>query len=228
MRLHGELRRFIPEGERALPFKGEPSLKHVLEGAGVPHPEVDWLLVDGSAASLDWPARGGATVDAGSARRALPAGEPWRFLLDCHLGRLAKHLRLLGFDTMFETHSPDDWLARVSAEEGRWLLTRDKALLFRSIIRRGYFVRSSRPREQLAEVLARHDCGPSARPLSRCLACNIELAPETLEKGLSEAPPKTRRWCREYFRCPACRRLYWKGSHYDKLLALVGAHLDSR
>lgn len=228
LRLHGELRFFIPEVERTLAFKGEPSLKHLLEGAGVPHPEIDWLRVDGFPVPLDSPARPGSIVEAGSALRSQPQGEPWRFILDCHLGRLAKHLRLLGFDTRFQTHSPDEWLARVSADEGRWLLTRDRALLFRAIIRRGYLVRSPAPREQLSAVLARHSCAASARPLSRCLVCNAGLTSESLETGLAEAPPKTRLWCREFHRCPACRKLYWKGSHYDRLMALVEAQLDIR
>lgn len=223
LRLHGELRFFNPRAGRTLAFQGGPSLKHLLEGAGVPHPEIDWLRVDGLAASLDSPARAGTLVEAGSVVRVQPAGEPWRFVLDCHLGRLAKHLRLLGFDTRFQTDSPDGWLARISAEEDRWLLTRDRALLFRSIVRRGYLVRSPTPREQLAAVLARHACAASAQPLSRCLACNEPLVPERLESGLAEAPPKTRLWCREFRRCPACRKLFWKGAHFDRLMALVAA-----
>jgi uncharacterized protein with PIN domain len=225
LRLHGGLRFFSSEAERLLAFSGSPSLKHLLEGAGIPHPEVDWLRIDGFPAPLDISAREGMVVDAGTSVRAQAGGEPWRFVLDCHLGRLAKHLRLMGFDTLYSTHTPDGWLAAVSAGEQRWLLTRDKALLFRSIIERGCLIRTPQPRAQLAQVLDRHDCMGSAAPMSRCLVCNTALQPAPLEEALSEAPPKTRVWCREFYRCPGCLRLYWKGSHYDRLLGLVKTHL---
>lgn len=221
--LHGDLRFFWPEQTRVLPLRDEPALKHVLESAGIPHPEVDWLRVNGEPAELNQPACAGTAVDAGSAVRRQPEGEPWRFVLDCHLGRLAKHLRLLGFDVIYETRAEDDWLARISASEQRWLLTRDKGLLFRSAVRRGYLMRTPQPRDQLPEVLSRHDCMVSARPMSRCLICNARLLPVPLEEALTEAPPRTRAWCREYYRCPGCRRLYWKGSHYDRLMAIVRA-----
>lgn len=221
VRLHGDLRFFWSEWEREVAVRESPALKHVLEGAGIPHPEVDWVKVDGRLAELTSPARSGMVVDAGSAVRRMAEGEVWGFVLDCHLGRLAKHLRLLGFDVKYEKKAEDGWLAEVSEGEGRWLLTRDKGLLFRSAVRRGYLVRSPQPRDQLGEVLARHDCRGAAHPLSRCLKCNAELIEEELEKGLEEAPPKTREWCREYWRCPGCRRLYWKGSHYDRLMGVV-------
>jgi hypothetical protein len=156
LRLHGGLRFFSTEPERTLAFTGSPSLKHLIEGAGIPHPEVDWIRVDGFPAPLHTAAREGMRIDAGSVVRTQAEGEPWRFVLDCHLGRLAKHLRLLGFDTVYETHAPDEWLARVSAVEKRWLLTRDRALLFRSVIERGYLIRSPQPKDQLADVLERH------------------------------------------------------------------------
>lgn len=225
LRLHGELRFFAQPYELRLPVRGSPSLKHLLEGAGIPHPEVDWLLVDGFPAPLDAKALAGTLVEAGSRVRTQIESEPWRFILDCHLGRLAKHLRLLGFDTIYATHAPDDWLAGVSSAQNRWLLTRDRGLLFRSAVARGYLVRTPQPREQLTAVLLRHACASAARPLSRCLVCNCELAAESLERALAEAPHKTRLWCREYYRCPGCMRLYWKGSHYDRLLALVRERL---
>lgn len=228
LRLHGGLRFFHSATEQEIAFFGSPSLKHLIEGAGIPHSEVDWLRVDSFPTPLDTAARDGMVVDAGTAVRTQTEGEPWKFLLDCHLGRLAKHLRLLGFDTVYRTQAPDEWLARVSAAEGRWLLTRDRALLFRSIIERGYLVRSPLPREQLTEVLGRHSCMGTARTMSRCLVCNTELQAAPIDEALAEAPPKTKLWCREFYRCPGCRRLYWKGSHYDKLLSLVMSHAQDR
>lgn len=221
VRLHGDLRFFWAEESRGLPVRDAPSLKHVLEGAGIPHPEVDWVRVDGEPAELTAAVRAGSVVDVGSAVRRVCEGEAWRFVLDCHLGRLVKHLRLLGFDVVYERRAEDAWLAEVSANERRWLFTRDKGLLFRSAVERGYLVRSPQPRDQLAEVLRRHDCRDTAKPLSRCLECNAVLFVEELAKGLAEAPPKTRIWCREYWRCPGCGRLYWKGSHYDRLISAV-------
>lgn len=141
-------------------------------------------------------------------------------MLDGHLDRLAAYLRLLGFEAFYERNLPDEVLARISNKERRILLTRDRGLLKRSQVTYGYLVRETEPRRQLAEVLDRFDLWGTARPFSRCLRCNGELA-AAKEEVADRLPPKVRERCREFSRCRGCGRVYWKGSHYDRLARLV-------
>ena len=144
-----------------------------------------------------------------------------RFVADAHLGRLARYLRLLGFDTLFANDLGDDALALASAREGRVLLSRDRALLQRRIVTHGLWVPSTRPREQLVFVVERLDLYRLFRPFSRCTMCNGNLM--RVSKGSLEAelPPRVRVLFDVFWRCSGCGRLYWRGSHYQRLQATV-------
>jgi uncharacterized protein len=144
-----------------------------------------------------------------------------RFVLDGHLGRLAGYLRLFGFDVLYRHDYADAELARTSHEEGRILLTRDRGLLKRREVSHGYCVRATDPRRQIVEVLRRFDLFRSVSPFSRCLRCNGVLQPVDREEVLERLPPKTRKYYDEFDLCPSCDRLYWKGSHYERLARLV-------
>jgi len=230
--LHGDLGDFVrrPGGARTEPviaaqrFEGRPALKDVLEAVGVPHPEVDLVLVDGVSATLDDPLRDGALVDVFPAGTG-PAGHPRllpapqrspRFVLDGHLGRLASLLRALGFDTLWQRDWADEALAETSAREDRVLLTRDVGLLKRRRVRRGAFVRSTQHRAQAREVVARFGLGSLARPFTRCLRCNGPLRKAT-EAEASRAPPRVRERHQRYLSCDGCGGLYWPGTHHDRL-----------
>jgi uncharacterized protein len=172
--LHGDLVDFLPAWQRSedpavleRSFDGHPAVKDVLEALGVPHPEVAALAVSGVPVGLDqrlhdgdrveaWPAAQAAALGLVPALAQAPedAADP-SFVVDGHLGRLAAHLRMLGFDTWYRSDAADDLLAAMAATERRILLTRDRGLLKRSIVRRGAFVRSDRPVEQLVEVARR-------------------------------------------------------------------------
>jgi hypothetical protein len=225
----GELPELLPAGRRDAPveyeFSGRPSLKHAIESLGIPHVEADVLEMDGKPAGLDGPLHDGAVVRAGTAVRRLEHGQAWRFVLDCHLGRLAKYLRMLGLDTLYGNHAEDSWLARVSATEERWLLTMDRGLLMRARVRLGWLVRGARPRQQLERFLRRHDVAGAVDPISRCLECNAPLAPVEKERVWERIPPKTRLWCEEFRHCPGCGKLYWKGSHFDRMAGFVGSSI---
>jgi uncharacterized protein with PIN domain len=234
-RFYAELNDFLPPERRgrafAAEFRGHETVKDLIESLGVPHPEVDGILVNGEFAGFSRPVRDGDSIsvyplfrslDPGAAARLRP--EPLRrpaFLLDTHLGRLAAYLRLLGFDSACGSALPDAELAERSAAEGRILLTRDRGLLKRSIVTRGCCVRSDSPRAQLREVVDRFDLAGAARPFRRCLACNGLLAPADKAQIEDRIPPGTSARFDAFFRCAGCGRIYWPGSHFARLQALV-------
>jgi uncharacterized protein with PIN domain len=141
------------------------------------------------------------------------------FLLDVHLGRLAAYLRMAGFDALYDNRAPDAELADIAAREGRVLLTRDRYLLMRTEVDRGYWVRSTEPKKQLLEIIHRFDLAGSMRPFTRCLKCNSTLEEASRESVSQWLPPRIRD---EVFRvCPTCLRVYWKGSHHARMSRLL-------
>jgi uncharacterized protein with PIN domain len=144
-----------------------------------------------------------------------------RFVLDVHLGRLAEHLRLLGFDTAYTNDADDHELAAESASAGRWLLTRDRGLLMRAIVTHGYLVRSETPRLQALEVVRRFDLFDEVAPFTRCARCNAGLEPVDKAEIAHQLEPGTRRDHDTFVRCTGCAQLYWQGSHAPALRAFV-------
>jgi uncharacterized protein with PIN domain len=211
----------------------EQTVKDAIEALGVPHPEVELITANGRPVDFSYRVRDGdriaaypafASLDIGAGASVGPAAVPAervRFVVDGHLGRLAAYLRILGFDTWYRNHAADDELAERAAVDDRVLLTRDRGLLKRSVVRRGYFVRSDRPAEQLAEVVGRFDLARAARPFGRCLRCNGVLETVAASAVAGRVPPRVRREQREFRRCPDCDGLYWKGSHHARMLRLV-------
>jgi hypothetical protein len=234
-RFYAELRDFLRPDHRngrvTYTFERAPSVKHAIETLGVPHTEVDLILVNGEAADFSRLIEDGdrvsvypvfESIDIGQVTRVRPKPlRELRFVLDCHLGRLAKYLRIMGFDTLYANRSDDEELAGTSSREKRVLLTMDRGLLKRSMVERGYLVREALPRRQLIEVLRRFDLFGQVRPFERCLRCNARLEPVAKEDVLEMIPPRTRERCDQYRWCAACRKLYWKGSHYDRMWRLV-------
>jgi len=234
-RFYEELNDFLPLGRRKIAFdyafNGTPSVKDSIEAIGVPHPEVDLILVDDVSVGFDHLLNGGERVavypmfervDISPLARLRP--EPLRqprFVLDVHLGKLARYLRLLGFDTLYDRDYGDAAIAAISVQERRLILTRDKGLLKRKEVRRGYWLRNIQPRLQIAEVVEVFDLHRAVREFSRCMVCNHAL--ETLaETEVRDAlPAGLRGQFEQVSRCPGCHRLYWPGSHYDRLVELV-------
>ena len=212
------------------PFTVRPSIKDLIEAAGVPHTEVDLLLVNGESVDFAYPVRDGDRIsvypvfesfDIGAVTRVRP--EPLRelrFVLDVHLGRLAAYLRMAGFDTIYRNDLDDAELAGIAAG-GRVLLTRDRGLLKRRAVTRGYWLRATAPRRQLAEVLRRFDLSRAVRPFCRCLRCNALVHPVPKADVITELPPRTRQYYDEFLRCPGCGRIYWRGGHFDTLRGLL-------
>jgi len=218
-----ELQYFLPHDKRnvtiALSFKGRQSLKHLIESLGVPHTEVGQVTVNGQARSLDsFPHNGDRT----EVRPAAPSCPPEaRFLLDSHLGRLAAYLRMLGFDCLYNNDYHDDGIADILAEDPRILLTRDRRLLMRKVVQNGYCLRSLEPPQQLVEVVRRFDLTDKIAPLHRCLRCNHPLQPVSKNAVLDRLQPLTKRYFDEFHLCPACDKVYWKGSHVERMERLI-------
>ncbi|MFP4114411.1 MAG: Mut7-C RNAse domain-containing protein [Spirochaetota bacterium] len=235
LRFYEELNDFLPPERRKTAFSvaidGTPSVKDVIERCGVPHPEVDLVLVDGRSVGWDERLSGGErvavypvfeSIDIGEAQRLRPEPlrEP-RFAVDASLGALATLLRLLGFSATYEKDQADAALVALASREQRILLTRDREILKRSLVSRGYYVRSSVPEEQAAEVVARFDLAAIARPFSRCTACGGALRPATSDEVEANVPPRSREAYDEFFVCARCGKAFWRGSHWEELRSKI-------
>jgi uncharacterized protein with PIN domain/sulfur carrier protein ThiS len=236
--MYGPLNDFLPADRRQVTwscaFDGRTSVKDLIERFGVPHPEIDLILVNGTSVSFERAVQDGdriavfpafQTIDIAAVTRVRPQSpNGFQFILDGHLAKLARHLRLVGVDAACPVNAGDDELADRAARDGRILLTRDQALLKRSVVAHGYFVRETTPSRQLVEVLRRFGPLPLA-PFTRCVRCNAALrdVPKSaVDEGL---PPRTRRCYNEFRACTGCGRVYWKGSHWNRLQGIVAAAL---
>lgn len=235
VRFYAELNDFLDPSRRGRSFVVEvgphTTVKDFAESLGVPHTEVDVVLVNGESVHFDhrvapgdraafYPVFEALDVTPLVRLRPAPLRQP-RFVLDVHLGRLARHLRLLGFDALWYRDAEDVALVEVSLGERRTLLTRDRGILKRGELSHAYYVREQLPRRQVSEVLRRFDLFGSVRPFGRCLECNGDLQEVAKAEVYELLPPRTRRDYEEFRRCPQCGRVYWKGSHYDRLLILI-------
>ena len=235
IRFYEELNDFLPLAERkcnlVLTFVPPCPVRHLIERCGVPHPEVELILVNGRSVDLDQRLADGDRVSVYPRFEALditpllrlrehPLRNP-RFIADAHLGRLARHLRLLGFDTLFGNDPGDAALATAAARQRRILLTRDRGLLMRREVTHGCFIRSGRPLEQLTQVMERCDLYRLVRPFTRCMMCNGPLQPVAKAAIWARLPPGVRMECDEFWHCGGCDRVYWHGSHYRQLQAFV-------
>ncbi|MFD4570256.1 Mut7-C RNAse domain-containing protein [Streptomyces sp. NPDC058467] len=216
---------FVPHGRRtgATPVgtDGSSTLGHVVESLGVPLTEVGALVVDGREVPFAHIPAAGEIVEVRAVERPqrIP-GAPLRFLLDVHLGTLARRLRLLGVDAAYEsTDIGDPALAARSAAERRVMLSRDRGLLRRRELWAGGFVYSTRPEDQLRDVLGRF--APELKPWTRCTACNGLLEDATKEQVADQLEGGTQRSYDVFARCEECGRAYWKGAHHDRLEAIV-------
>ena len=228
IRLAEELRLFLPPrlraaGRATARADGVSSLGHLVEAAGVPLTEVGEIRVDGRPADTSYRPHGGETVEVSPVSRpqAVPGGEP-RFLLDVHLGALARRMRLVGLDTAYHNDRDDPALVEQANAERRVLLTQDRGLLHRRSLWFGAFVRGSRADEQLGDVLDRFAV-TGLRPWTRCTACNGLLRQATKEEVAGRLPHGTRRTYDSFARCTGCGRVYWHGAHSGRLDAIVEA-----
>ncbi|MCM2413444.1 Mut7-C ubiquitin/RNAse domain-containing protein [Streptomyces sp. RKAG290] len=220
-----ELRLFVAHerrrGRTAVTTDGSSTLGHVVESLGVPLTEAGQLLVDGRPVPFSHIPAAGELVDVRAVQRPQHVpGAPLRFLLDVHLGTLARRLRLLGIDAAYAYEDiGDPALAKLSAKERRVLLTRDRGLLHRREIWAGAYVYSDRPEVQLRDVLERF--APELAPWTRCTACNGQLAAADKDTLGAQLQSGTQRSYEVFAQCTECDRAYWRGAHHARLEAIV-------
>ncbi|MGP4023788.1 Mut7-C RNAse domain-containing protein [Actinomadura sp. 3N407] len=228
IRVAGELLMFLPAARREtvsrLAYDGTSTLGHLVESLGVPLPEAGPMTVGGEPAGPATRPDPGDEVRVEAVPRPQPVPlEPGqaapRFVLDVHLGTLARRLRLLGLDTAYHNDMDDPALVVQANEERRVLLTQDRGLLRRRALWFGAYVRGSRPDDQLRDVLDRF--APVLRPWTRCTACNGELVPVDKEEIEGDLEAGTRRSYDVYGRCADCGQLYWRGAHGGRLEEIV-------
>jgi uncharacterized protein len=240
VRAYAELNDFLAPESRGLtlrrPFRTHQTVKDVLEAMGIPHTEVDLILVNGDAKDFGHRPSSGDRIaaypvfealDIGSTARLrpVPLRNP-RFVVDVNLGRLARLLRLLGFDAWWSNSADDQTLVDISLAEQRILLTRDRPLLKRRALTHGIFVRSDHPQEQTLEILRRLDLRRRLAPFTRCVRCNGRLVAVAKDEVIDRLEPLTRQYYDEFSRCAKCGQIYWPGSHHPRLVRLVDGLRD--
>ena len=232
LRFQGDLSFFL-RSSQAEPHLVEKSLnektsvKDVVESCGVPHPEVDLIVSNGAPVTFShslvseenvdvYPVTAPPELFPGNRLQQRGLG---RFVADCHLGKLARNLRLLGIDVLYDNRATDAHLLNTVITEDRALLTRDRRLLMHAVVLHGYCPRSHDPDEQIIEVIRRFELAGLIAPYTRCLQCNGLL--ERVEKAdvLEQLEPLTKIYYHEFRRCAACAKIYWPGSHFGKLEA---------
>ena len=219
-----ELGDFLPRERRdrsfAAPCARSATTKHMIEALGVPHTEAGRLLVNGEEAGFDRLLEEGDEVlvypHLESAQAAI------RFIADAHLGGLARLLRMAGFDTLYENGYQDEEIAAIAGRAARTVLTRDRELLKRREVEHGCYLHTIRPEAQLRELFARLHLAPLARPFTLCLHCNLPLRPVARSEVLERLPESVRVGQDEFTTCDACGRVFWKGSHHRRMLAMLG------
>ena len=240
IRFYEELNDFLQHSKKKrdieFSFKGRRSVKDLVESFGVPHVEVDLILVNGDSVDFSYivqdsdrisvyPVFESVSID--NVTRLRPKSlRDLKFVLDVHLGKLVKRMRLLGFDVDYDKSRDDEELAMISENENRVLLSRDRQLMMRKNVSRGLYIRSTDPEKQIIELLERLDLWRLCSPFTRCVECNnfiemLEFEGDDFNAVKDQIPEGVLVWCKEYFICQGCRRIYWKGSHYDKMIKIV-------
>jgi uncharacterized protein len=230
-RFYEELNDFLPSAKRKklflYEFKGNPSVKDAIEAIGVPHVEVDMILVNSLPVGFSYKLKDAdyvsvypvfESIDIASVQHLRE--EPLRdlkFVSDVHLGKLTKYLRLCGFDTYYDKSLKDHEIITLAISEKKVILTRDRELLKNKKVTRGYWIRSLYAREQLKDVLLRFDLKNQINLFTRCMECNAILKDVTKQEVLNRLMPKTRQYFRKFKKCINCNRIYWNGSHYQSM-----------
>ncbi|TSA25577.1 MAG: twitching motility protein PilT [Bacteroidetes bacterium] len=235
IRFYEELNDFLPQTKRkvlyTISFRDHPSIKHVIEAERVPHTEVDLILINGRSVPFTEKVQDGDFIsvypvfesfDISLVCRLRP--EPLRdpqFILDVHLGKLARYLRMLGFDSLFSPDYGDKDLVGISLSENRAVLTRDRQLLMKKELTRGYWIRSDHIVEQVTEVIHRFDLKRLVHKFSRCTLCNEELI--EVDREVAEQRYPDHHFVPEmtFFQCLSCRHIYWQGSHCDRFYRML-------
>lgn len=241
-RFYEELNDFLPRERRKQAFQyrcaRRATVKQAIEAIGVPHTEVELILVNGESVDFSYMVGDGDRVSVYPQFEALdispllrvrerPLRTP-RFIADAHLAALARYLRMLGFDVHFDETLDDAEVADVAVREKRIVLSRDRELLKHRIITHGCYVHESKPREQLKEIVDRLDLLGAMNPFTRCMECNAELADVDKAEIIDRLPAGTAEYYDRFKSCPGCGKIYWPGSHHERMRAMIDELPTSR
>jgi uncharacterized protein len=239
-RFYEELNDFLPFEKRKVrfghKFLDRTSVKDMIESLGVPHSEIDLILVNGSSVDFShiicdgddisvYPVFESTDISKIQHLRESPLRNP-KFILDVHLGKLARYLRMTGFDSWYSNSNTKDGIIKISLLEKRTILTKDRNLLKNNAITHGYWVRNENPVEQVKEVIWRFDLKDQMKEFSRCLDCNQVIMKVEKAEIENELPPKVRDTQNEFYRCTGCKRIFWKGRQYIRMLKLINLIKD--
>ncbi len=234
-RFYEELNDFLPEKKRKksflYQFSGSPSVKDAIEAIGIPHSEVDLILVNGESVTFSqrlsekdnvsvYPVFESIDISPVNRLRITPLRKT-RFILDVHLGKLAKYLRMAGFDTLYETDYSDSEIVDISRKGKRIILTRDVGILKYKTVTHGYWIRSQDPYEQFREVIRHFDLYNQFQPFQRCMDCNGIIEKAAKSQVVHHLKPRTRQYYNDFYQCARCKKVYWKGSHVKRMQELM-------
>lgn len=222
---HGNLNDFLPHRKKnkTLDYacKFSSSVKDAIEAIGVPHVEVGKILVNEKEKDFTYLLQPDDSIDVFPYPNHFPPETPTSFVLDVHLGGLARLLRLLGIDALYKNNLHDREIVSLAVEGSRAVLTRDIGLLKHKVLQHGYWLRSQHSEEQLTEVIKRFSLCEAIPPFSRCISCNGLLAEVSKTSVLHHLPVQTQNIFHEFFQCTQCGKVYWKGSHYHNMQKVV-------
>jgi len=240
VRFYEELNDFLPKEKKktsfTCTFSGNPSVKDLIESLGIPHVEVDLILVNGNPVTFTYKVHNEDNISVYPVFESLDITgvthlrqKPLRdikFILDEHLGKLARYIRLCGFDTLISKEFTDNEIVRISVSEKRIILTRDKQLLKNRLVTHGCWIRSVHTDEQIIEVFRRFDLKNMIIPFSRCLECNSLLIDVSKDEIQDRLLPGTRKYYENFKKCPGCDRIYWEGSHFERMKKMLGKLIE--
>ena len=235
IRFYAELNELLKNSDNEIYKEAEikpgQTVKDLIEALGVPHTEIAIIMVNSKAVDFSYQMKNNDHISVYPHFYSLDIQEvnpldnfnieEYKFIADVHLGRLVKYLRLLGFDCLYENDYEDLQIIDIGTKQNRIILTRDLGILKFAKVKLGYLIKSHEPEEQTKEVLRRYELKNRIQPFTRCLECNTLTHPVEKEKVIDRLEPKTKKYFNEFRICPGCERIYWKGSHFERINELL-------
>lgn len=237
LRFYEELNDLLPIEKRKIrfshSFKNNPSIKDMIESLGIPHTQIDFILSNNNSVDFNYIVQNGDDISVYPVFESLNIQNveklrptPLRqikFIADSHLGKLARYLRMLGFDTIYKNDFFKKEIIKIAKSEKRIILSRSRDLLKIKEITHGYCIASTNPEKQLKLILNRFDLAKNIKPFSRCMICNSKLISIPKEKIIDKIPPKVKELQSDFAQCPNCKKIYWKGTHYESMMKFINS-----
>ena len=236
-RFYEELKDFLPKDKRSQPFtialNGNPSVKDTIEALGIPHTEVDLILVNSKPVEFSYRLKDKDYISVYPVFESLDISDITilrnnglrnpKFILDTHLGKLARYLRLAGFDTFYCNDLEDSEIIKISLDDNRIILTRDKGILKNSSVTHGYYIRSQKPKEQIKEVIRRFDLESLIKSFTICSSCNGKIVTVSKDLIFKQLKSLTKKHYNRFYMCSECKKIYWEGSHYRRIKDFINS-----